>query len=258
MVMKPEFFGLANAVEAVQAAFISVGIWWFLFSLPMFKVVKEDKIPKNEYISWGGFLQGSKYTFSKIWNTFLELKKDRNSLRFLLSFWLYIDGVYTVMTMAVDFGKSINLETKDLMLALLLVQFLGFPFSILFSKIAQKYGCKLPILISIFFYGVTVLLAGLMTSTWHFFALSCLIGMVQGGVQALSRSMFAKMIPAKSSGEYFGLFNLVGKFAAILGPLIVGIGAYLSGNPATGINGLIILFGIGGYLLLGVKEPQAT
>lgn len=251
MCVKPQLFGLGDAVQAVQASFVSVAIWWLVFSVPLFKNVSEAK-PNKTGIR---LLTSMHHSVVKLWKTFSDLRKDTNLLKYLIAFWLYIDGVYTVMTMAVDYGKSLNLDTNSMMIALLMVQFLGFPFSLIFSKIASRFGCRVPILISVAIYAMSVILATKMSTAWHFFALSTMIGMVQGGVQALSRSLFAKMIPSHSSGEYFGLFNLVGKFAAILGPLLVGFGAYLSGDPAKGMLGLLILFVIGGILLWTVKEP---
>jgi UMF1 family MFS transporter len=251
MCMKPQWFGLNDIVEAVKASFISVGIWWLIFSIPLMKNVPEPKTfnpPK-------GLRESINKSFSSLWETLLELKDNKNLLFFLLAYWLYIDGVFTVMTMAVDYGKSLNLDSNAMMAALLLVQFLGFPFSLLFSKFANLWGCRIPILITIFAYGLIVILASWISQSWHFFALSVVIGMVQGGVQSLSRSLFSQMIPAEKSGEYFGLFNLVGKFAAILGPLIVGLGAYLTGNPRFGMLGLLVLFVAGGGLLFLVKEP---
>jgi UMF1 family MFS transporter len=253
MCVNPHLFGLKDAIQAVQASFVSVAIWWLVFSIPLFKNVSEPAPEKTEHRLWAGL----HLSVIKIWRTFGDLRRDKNLLRYLFAFWLYIDGVYTVMTMAVDYGKSLGLDTNSMMLALLMVQFLGFPFSLIFSKVADRFGCRVPILISVVIYGLSVILAARMSTAWHFFALSAMIGMVQGGVQALSRSLFAKMIPAQNSGEYFGLFNLVGKFAAILGPLLVGFGAYLSGDPAKGMLGLLILFVVGGALLWTVKEPDS-
>jgi MFS transporter, UMF1 family len=253
MCIKPQWFGLADAVEGVKASFISVAIWWLVFSIPLFKDIPEPAIEKTGKSLWHSVSQSR----HQLLTTFKTIIKDRNLLLFLIAFWLYIDGVYTVITMAVDYGKALQLDNNAMMASLLLVQFLGFPFALVFSSFADRWGCRIPILISIAVYTVSVILATWMNQTWHFYALAAMIGIVQGGVQALSRSMFSKMIPAKNAGEYFGLFNLVGKSAAILGPLIVGLGAYLSGNSRFGMLGLIILFILGGGLLLKVKEPAS-
>lgn len=253
MCLKPEFFHLSGPVQGVKASFISVAIWWLLFSIPLFTNIPEPEIEKTG-LSLFRSMHKSVMGLSK---TFRNISRDRNLLTFLIAFWLYIDGVYTVMTMAVDYGKAVNINNTDMMIALLLVQFLGFPFALLFSKFADRWGCKTPILISISIYAVAVIMATWMSQSWHFYALAIVIGMVQGGVQALSRSLFSRMIPYKNAGEYFGLFNLVGKFAAILGPLLVALSAYLSGNSRFGMLGLLILFAIGGGLLLKVNEATA-
>lgn len=254
LTLKPEMFGLTGVVQAVQISFASVGVWWFVFSIPLFKNVPEPA-PTSTDSLW----TCTKNSITSFTKTVTKLRhENKNLLLFLIAFWLYIDGVYTVITMAVDFGKSLNLPTSDLMMALLIVQFVGLPFALLFSKLSHVWGCRKPILMAIAVYGVSLVFASNMTQSWHFFALACVIGMVQGGVQALSRSLFSKMIPAQNAGEYFGVFNLIGKFASILGPLIVGMGAYLSGNPRVGMMSLLILFVVGGWLLLKVKEPEIS
>lgn len=252
MCTKPQLFGLQDAVEGVKASFISVGVWWMMFSIPMFKNVSEPAFEKETISIWKSLIQNSGATFA----TLRKMSQDRNLFTFLLAYWLYIDGVYTVMTMSVDYGKAINMGNSDMMAALLMVQFIGFPFAILFSSFARFWGCRIPILISIMAYGIAVLLATRMSEAWHFYALAGLIGCTQGGVQALSRSLFSKMTPANCAGEYFGIFNLVGRFAAILGPLLVAMGSYLTGNPRFGLMGLIILFVLGGALLWRVNENR--
>lgn len=252
MCTKPEVFGLQNAVEGVKASFISVGVWWLIFSIPLFRNVSEPTFEKESISIWKSLRQNSGATIA----TIRKMSQNRNLFLFLLAYWLYIDGVYTVMTMSVDYGKAIHLGNSDMMTALLMVQFIGFPFAILFSFFARFWGCRIPILISIAAYGVAVFLATRMSVAWHFYALAALIGCTQGGVQALSRSLFSKMTPTQFAGEYFGIFNLVGRFAAILGPLLVALGSYLTGNPRFGLLGLLVLFVIGGGLLWRVREEH--
>lgn len=252
MYMKPEIFGLRDGTQAVQVSFLTVGVWWFVFSIPLAKFVHE---PKPEGPS-GGLHALTRESVARLIQTVKHLSKDRNLLFFLLAYWLYIDGVYTVMTMAVDYGISIGLEAGDLMTALLITQFIGFPFALLFGFVAKRFGCRLPILICIAVYSVAVVLSTFMKTAMHFYMLAVIIGMVQGGVQSLSRSLFGRMIPSESSGEYFGLFNLVGKFASILGPLLVAIGVTVSGSSRHGMTSLLVLFIIGGALLYRVKEPE--
>jgi UMF1 family MFS transporter len=186
----------------------------------------------------------------------IELMRERNLLIFIVAYWLYIDGVYTVMTMAVDYGISIGFAAKDLIAALLITQFIGFPCAYYFGVVTKRWGTKGPILVCIGVYSLTVILATQMQMAWHFYILAVVIGMVQGGVQSLSRSLFGRMTPKEASGEYFGLFNLVGRFASILGPLVVTAAVLVTRNSRLGMVGLIILFAAGGGLLALVKEPS--
>jgi UMF1 family MFS transporter len=251
MYLSPTTFGLRDGVQAVQVSFITVAIWWAVFSLPLAKNVAE---PKTQ-VSTKNILHLSVESFHHIQRSFKELIREKNILMFMMAYWLYIDGVYTVMTMAVDYGASIGLESKDLIAALLITQFIGFPCAYFFGRVTSRWGSKKPILFCIGIYTLTVIFATGMTQAWHFYLLATVIGMVQGGVQSLSRSMFGRMIPKEKSGEYFGLFNLVGRFASIFGPLVVAIGVTMTGNSRMGMMGLLILFVLGGFLLSRVREP---
>jgi UMF1 family MFS transporter len=248
----PESFGLKDGTVAVQVSFVTVGVWWLLFSIPLAKNVPEPEVIKNT----DNAFRLTQRSLRTLKNTLMDLVVEKNTLLFIVAYWLYIDGVYTVMAMAVDFGLAIGLQSKDLIVALLVTQFIGFPCAYFFGTITHKWGARKPILFCIFIYGITVILATQMTQAWHFFLLAVVIGMVQGGVQSLSRSLFARMTPPALSGEYFGLFNLVGRFAAILGPMLVGVGALLTGSSRLGMLGLIALFVIGGILLWHVREPE--
>jgi UMF1 family MFS transporter len=251
MLSFPDKFGLAGKEEAVKWAFLIVSVWWLVFSFPLMK-----NVPEPKSVFKGSFFEMMNRSLGSLGKTILSLFKERNLLYFVVAYWCYIDGIYTVMTMAVDYGVSIGLEAKDLMAALLLTQFIGFPCAWAFGTLSSKWGLKRPILFCIGVYSVTVVLATQMSTSLHFYALALVIGMVQGGVQSLSRSFFAHMIPHEASGEYFGLFNLVGKFASILGPLIVAWTVYFSGEHRLGMAGLLVLFLIGGGLLLKVKEVE--
>lgn len=252
MYLKPEWFGISDGVTAVKLSFASVGIWWALFSLPLFYNVPE---PKTE-ISEKGILGATFESISHLRRTFDDLLKDRNLLIFVVAYWLYVDGVYTVMAMAVDYGLAIGLESSHLIAALLLVQFVGFPATLVFGKITPRFGARAPILFCIGVYSVSVLLATGMSKAWHFYALAIVIGLVQGGVQSLSRSLFGNMVPAERTGEFFGFFNLIGKFASIVGPMVVAVTVTMTGNSRLGMAGLLILFMTGGLLLWKVREPK--
>lgn len=252
MYLFPASFGIPDGVTAIKISFVMVALWWLVFSFPLAKNVSE---PEVVFQSVQGLKQNLLKGLSTLRQTFTELVREKNLLLFVVAYWFYIDGVYTVMTMAVDYGVAIGLEAKDLIAALLITQFIGFPCAYYFGRVTSRWGTKLPILLCIGVYGITVIVATKMSTAWHFYLLATVIGMVQGGVQSLSRSMFGRMIDAKKSGEYFGVFNLVGRFASILGPLVVALGATLTGNSRMGMLGLLVLFLIGGVLLAFVKEP---
>ncbi len=251
MYLKPELFSLADGVAAIKLTFVLVAVWWLGFSIPLFRDVPEPRT-LHDPLNWGQALRNSG---SQLKKTMVEMCKDRNLLLFMMAFWLYIDGVYTVINMAVDLGISLGFEAATMITALLVVQFIAFPFALLFSKFATRWGAKTPILICIGVYALVVFGAAAMTKPWHLFTLAAVIGMVLGGVQALSRSLFSRMIPIEKSGEYFGFFNLVGKFAAVLGPLMIGWGTLVFGDHRKGLLVILILFAAGAFLLMKVKEP---
>lgn len=252
MYLKPDLFGIASGLEAVQWSFVSVGLWWFVFSIPLGLYVPEPPVPRNS----DSLFRLTEKSVKRLFATLKELLKQKNIALFLLAYWLYIDGVYTVMTMAVDYGMNVGLQSQDLIAALLVTQFVGFPATLAYGYLSQKWGCRIPILTCIAIYGVAVTLATWMAEAWHFYALAAVIGFVQGGVQSLSRSLFGRMIPAEKSAELFGLFNLVGKFASIAGPLVVAVGVTVTQNPRFGMMGLLVLFILGALLLLQVREPE--
>lgn len=254
MSLKPELFGFSGAGEAARWAFLTVAIWWFVFSMPLFLNVPEPALSK-ERVPLGKAIANS---FAEVFKTMTKIRQFPNLMTFLIAYWLYIDGVYTVITMAVDYGKSLNFQSEHLIAALLITQFVGFPFAIIFGKLSLRFGCRKPILFALATYMAVVLFAVQMDNVSQFYILAAVIGMVQGGVQALSRSLFSNMIPPENAAEYFGFFNLVGKFASVIGPFVVGVGAIVTGNSRYGMLGLIILFIIGGGLLLKVKEPVFT
>ncbi len=248
--LNAEKMGLTQT-QAVQWSFLSVSLWWGFFSLPLFFKVPEPKVKKPSILT-----NQFKQSFLQLYQTLKHLRQHKSLSLFLLAYWLYIDGVYTVITMAVDYGLALGFSASHMISALLLVQFVGFPFALLFGYLSSKWGCLRLILFALFIYCLVVIWAIQMKSSYEFFLIAAVIGMVQGGVQALSRSLFAKMVPKESSGEYFGFFNLVGKFASIFGPTLVGVGAWVSGNSRAGLGALLILFFIGGLLLTRVKEPE--
>lgn len=251
MYLSPESFGIPDGATAVKYSFMTVAVWWGVFSIPLFRNVPEPavatgRVPLGQ--AFGESIHQLRRTFREAW--------QRPDLRYLLlAFWLYIDGVYTVMTMAVDFGLSIGLEAKDLIAALLVVQFIGFPSAYLFGRFSGRFGALRLIQICIAAYAAATVMAAMMTTATHFFALAVFIGVVQGGVQALSRSLYARMIPVERSAEFFGVMNMIGRFAAILGPFLVARTTILTGNHRWGLLSLLVLFAGGSYFLMKVVDP---
>ena len=244
MTLSPESFGLADASEAVKLSFISVSIWWAIFSIPLFLFVKERETGSRSSIG-DSIRRGLKQFVA----TFHHIRSLRTVWIFLLAYWLYIDGVDTVVRMAVDFGLSIGLESEHLLTALLLTQFIGFPAAIAFGYIGQHLGTKRGIYISLAIYILVTVGAYFIDSVWEFYVLAGMIGLVQGGIQSLSRSFYADIIPAQQSAEFFGFYNMMGKSAALLGPLLVGFIVVSTGDHRLGMLSLIILFIAGGALL---------
>ncbi|MFH1283301.1 MAG: MFS transporter [bacterium] len=260
MTLNPTYFGLENVQQAVRVSFISVGIWWFVFSLPLLIFVKEDTAAKtNSYlvIIKGGLIQ--------LKETIQQIRYLKTILLFLLAYWFYIDGVGTIIRMAVDYGISIGFKSKDLIFALLITQFVGFPAAIVFGYIGGKLGARGSIFIAIMIYLLITFWGVFMRSSYEFYILAVAIGMVQGGIQALSRSLYATLIPDKRSAEFFGFYNMVGKFSAIMGPLLVGSIALLAkyfgfSNSAASrlsIGSISIFFIVGGILLFFVDENKS-
>ncbi|MFZ3229368.1 MAG: MFS transporter [Pseudobdellovibrio sp.] len=252
MYLKPELFGISSPVQAVKISFITVGIWWFVFTLPLMKNVPE---PETK-VSNKHFIKLTIETLEEIKQTALDIFKNKNLLFFVVAYWLYIDGVFTVMSMAVDFGMSLGFKSSDLIVALLITQFIGFPAAYLFGIAAKKWHNKNLILACLVIYGVAIIGASHMTNETHFFILAATVGLSQGGVQALSRSLFAQLSPPEKSGEYFGFFNLLGKFASVLGPALMAIFAKTTGDSRQTILSLLILICAGGFFLVKVKRPN--
>jgi len=250
MTLKPSLFGLADAAEAVKWSFVSVAIWWFVFTIPLLINVPEQPASSASKTSIANSL-------SKLGKTIKRIFADRNIALFLLAYWFYIDGLATIIRMAVDYGLSIGLDSNSLIIALLIVQFIGFPATLVFGRIGERYGAKRGLWIALSAYVVATFAAGFMQSAVHFYALAVVLGLVQGGVQSLSRSLFSQLIPQDRSGEYFGFLNMLGKSAAVVGPVLVGVVGVQTGSTRIGIVSILILFIIGMVFLKFVKEPHA-
>ena len=245
MTLFPAAFGLSSSAEAVRLSFITVAIWWAVFSIPLFLFVKEPAGVANRqhWLSAG---------FRQLTLTLRKLRQLRMTFLFLLAYWCYIDGVDTIVRMAVDYGLSIGFDANNLMVALLITQFVGFPAAILFGRIGERYGPKQGIMLAIAVYLLILLWAYRMESTWEFYLLATSIGLVQGGIQALSRSLYARLIPRDQAGEFFGFYNMLGKFAVVLGPLLMGWVGVLTGDTRIALLSVSLLFVLGAVLLYKV------
>ncbi len=248
MLQDPTLFGLQDEVEAIKASFIGVALWWALFSLPLLLFVHEKKNVKSTTLLTQGYFR-LKGTFNKI----TQLK---GLLLFLIAYWLYIDGVDTIIRMAVDYGMALGFDANSLILALLIVQFVGFPATLLFAKLAEHWDTKKAIFLAIGIYLFIIFWAAMMEEVYEFYMLAVMIALVQGGIQALSRSYYSKMIPQRHAAEFFGFYNFLGKFAAILGPLLVAIVALGSESSRIAIASVAIFFILGGILLFFVDEKK--
>ncbi len=253
LTLYPTSFGLPDATAAVKVSFVSVAIWWAVFSIPL--VVSFREIPLSQPLTgWAAVKAG----FSQLSGTFQALRHMRVVFLFLIAYWLYIDGVHTIIRMAMDYALAIGLNSNRLIVALLLTQFVGFPAALAFGRLGDRIGAKPAILAGLGVYVFACVWGYFMRETWEFFVLAGLIGLVMGGVQALSRALYARLIPANKSGEFFGFYNMLGKFAAILGPLIMGVVSVVTGEPRLSILAVIVLFVAGGALLLAVNEREGV
>ena len=251
MVLSPARFGLADEAEAVRWAFLLVALWWTLFSLPVLLWVRDDAPATTSGVA-----------LSELRRTWRELRALPHAFTFLVAYWFYIDGVDTVARMAVDYGLAIGLDSGDLLGALLLTQFVGFPAAIAFGRLGERWGARRAIGLAIVVFMLVVFWAWRMQTAAEFYVLAAVIGMVLGGIQSLSRALFARLIPTDQSGRFFGLYNMLGKFAAVLGPLLVGGVAAATGSSRAGILAVSVLF-LGGAILLsrvnvGEGERQAA
>ncbi len=243
-----------QATLPARLAFLSVAVWWVLFSIPFFRGVPEPPRALEADESVGA--NPVRVAFTRLGETFRELREFRQAGVMLLAFLIYNDGIGTIIKMATVYGTEIGIEQNLMILAILVVQFVGIPFSFFFGSIAGRIGAKPAILGGLVVYGGITVLGFYMTTGTHFLILAGLVGMVQGGTQALSRSLFASMIPRHKSGEFFGFFAVFEKFAGILGPLTFSVAIVLTGSSRLSILSIILFFIVGAVLLLTVDVDE--
>jgi len=251
---QPEMLGLSNAIDAVLVCFIIVAVWWLIFSMPLAIWTSDSYVdqPNNSQ----GVIKQTLMLFKVVFS-------NRQTRLFLIAYWIYIDGVDTIIRMAVDYGMVLGFDTGDLIQALLITQFVGFPAAIIYGYIGDRVGTKNALLAGIGVYALITWLGYTMNTAEDFYLLAILIGLVQGGVQAMSRSYFARMIPQGQTAEYFGIYNMLGKSAAIIGPVMMGTVALVTDNHRYSILSVLLLFIIGALILtkvetLEVEEPGCS
>jgi len=271
MTLLPEKFGLSDAETAVRYAFILVASWWGLFTIFTILWVQEEQTaitpPRGVSFIADGFRQ--------LIGTFKKIRHLRTVLLFLVAYWFYIDGVDTIIRMAVDYGMSIGFSSNDLIVALLITQFVGFPSALVFGKLGQRWSVRKSIFIAIGIYIFITIWGTMITTQQDFYILAIIVGLVQGGIQALSRSYYSRLIPKNQAAEYYGFYNMLGKFATILGPVLMGIVGLIArrvlmppsptpeqivhvGRLASrwGISSISLLFIIGAILFFFVDEEK--
>ena len=254
MIQQPSWFGLRDAGVATRVALASVAVWWVVFSIPLFRRVPEPPVRTETGTAAGGNLLAT--GVRRLWATFHELRRYRNAFILLLAFLLYNDGVQTMIRMATLYGTGIGLPESAMISALLLTQFIGVPCAFAFGALAGRIGAKAAVFLGLTVYLFITILGYFMTTAVHFFALAILVGMVQGGTQALSRSLFAAMIPRHKSSEFFAFFSVFERYAGVLGPAIFAFVIERSGSGRTAILAVAAFFIIGGFILTFVDVAE--
>jgi UMF1 family MFS transporter len=260
-ITKPEWFGLpgqdapteAGRTLRVRLAFVSVAAWWGIFSIPLFRRVPEPRVPGGE--RWAA-MHPVRATLGRLRETASDLTRFRQGFLMLLAFLIYNDGIGTIIRMATIYGEELKLDSTTMIAAILVVQFVGVPCSFLFGSLAGVLGVKRSIMLGLVAYTLICVVGYYMTTEAHFLILAGLVGVVQGGTQALSRSLFASLIPRAKSGEFFGFFAVVEKFAGIFGPAMFAAINFATGSSRGAILGVIAFFLVGGLLLAMVDVPE--
>jgi UMF1 family MFS transporter len=256
LIMKYGLLGFSTSVPAVRISFLLTALWWFVFTIPFLRNVKQNYFiePSQTPVS---------DSFRRLGDTFRRIRQYKNVFIFLIAYFLYIDGVDTIIKMATAFGTDIGISANMLMIILLAVQFVAFPFALLYGKLARVFSAKKMLFVGICIYVVITITAFFIphfsdpkTKVMVFWIVSMLVATSQGGIQALSRSFYGKLIPKNESAEFFGFYNIFGKFAAILGPFLMGFVTQLTKSSGVGILSIIVLFIAGGVVLTRAKDQE--
>jgi UMF1 family MFS transporter len=250
--MNPELFLMRTTGFALRASFFSVAIWWALFSIPLFRSVPEPPVVRGKRDDVNVLRAG----FERLVRTFRQIARYKQLLLFLVAFWIYNDGIGTIIKMATAYGDEVGIGLTDMTIALIITQFVGIPFSFGFGWLARRLGAKRSILLALAVYVLISTGGYFMQTATHFYILAFMVGMVQGGSQALSRSLYGAMVPKSRSAEFFGFFSTSSKFAGIFGPLLFGVVSQIAGGSRLSIVSLIVFFIVGGLLLTRVDEQE--
>ena len=254
MIQRPDLFGLPDDTLPVRLAFVATAVWWAAFSIPLFRRVREPplELEPGETLDRGTF----RFALRRLGRTMRELRSYRYAFLVALAYLIYGDGIGTIIRMAAFYGAQVGIGQEHLIGAVVMVQFVGVPFSFLFGMLAGRIGTKPALFVGLAVYAVISLLGYFMTTAMHFWLLAFLVGTVQGGTQALTRSLYASMIPAHKSGELFGIYGVMDKFAGMMGPSVMGFVAAATGSVRVGLLSVLVFFVLGGLVLYFVDVDQ--
>ena len=253
MFLNPQLFGIESQSNAVLLSFFMVAVWWAFFSVPLLRNVKEQDSEREN----PRFFQALKQSFNEVYQTLSEVRKYKNVAIFLLAYWFYMDGIDTIVRMATAYGTDIGLEASSMITALILTQFVGFPSTLIFGYFADRLGFKKILTIGILIYILISIFASRITTAAEFYAMAIIVGLVMGGVQAVSRAYFSSIIPKDKEAQFFGFYNLVGKSAVVAGPALLAWISMIFNTPRAGILGLLVLF-IPGLILLWMIPKETN
>ena len=253
MFLNPQLFGIESQSNAVLLSFFMVAVWWAFFSVPLLTNVKEQDSEREN----PRFFHALKQSFNEVYQTLSEVRKYKNVAIFLLAYWFYMDGIDTIVRMATAYGTDIGLEASSMITALILTQFVGFPSTLIFGYFADRLGFKKILTIGILIYILISIFASRITTAAEFYAMAIVVGLVMGGVQAVSRAYFSSIIPKDKEAQFFGFYNLVGKSAVVAGPALLAWISMIFNTPRAGILGLLVLF-IPGLILLWMIPKETN
>ena len=251
MLKTPQTFGMENSAQVIKFAFFSVGVWWAIFLIPLITHVPNTQaaVPRIKNVV--------STAFRELTRTITHIRQYRNIVRFLAAYWLYVGGVFTVISMAANYGQRLGFDDSDLVLAFMITNLAGFPATLLYGILGRKFGARRGIYFALSIYVVVSCWAVFMTEIRQFYVMAIIVGCIQGGVQGLSRSLYAALIPKGQPGEFFGFYNMTTKFSHVVGPMAVGFAALLSDHPGVMLGILLPMFISGGLLLTRVALPRA-